>query len=153
MIDGGRFFDPLEGTMPNERIDLSIFNRNRWLNRHSDWINALEDPDKSSGIRIICYVKKLQVLRDTKIIDEARIYHAIYCKSMPSKESMQENIECPLCYEYYSLPLYSEHYPMIICANSHSTCLRCSEKFKICSFCRGNILEKIIPNLTMASCL
>lgn len=43
--------------------------------------------------------------------------------------SFSESFECPICIEYYKLPIH-------FCTQGHSLCARCRERSRICPHCR-----------------
>ena len=61
------------------------------------------------------------------------------------------SLECPICYEFYTLPIR-------ICQNGHSICSICAVSSKICPICRSQlnpnshnlVLENIFEHISVA---
>lgn len=49
------------------------------------------------------------------------------------RPTFSELFECPICVDYYKLPIY-------LCDQGHSLCSRCKERSRICPQCRRNFL-------------
>lgn len=50
----------------------------------------------------------------------------------PGNSSIAAKLECPICYEYFSAPIY-------ICNNGHSLCSKCKKKVTKCCLCQAAI--------------
>lgn len=64
--------------------------------------------------------------------------------------NFSSSLECPICYEYYTLPIR-------ICINGHSFCCICAQSSKVCPICRSALnsnshniaLESILENISI----
>lgn len=54
------------------------------------------------------------------------------CLDMGTDERILKVLECPVCIEYMSPPIY-------ICQNGHSFCESCKNKISVCSFCKSKM--------------
>lgn len=67
------------------------------------------------------------------------------------KSDFRQTLECPICYDYYTSPIF-------LCPNGHSICSICSSHSCACPLCRAIInpascnlaLEKLLDQITIA---